>query len=190
LVPFRLKTNALASIGQGFSEPLELLVSGRPRIKYMWMRIVCLDALDSQPPRRKKEKEKKRSHLTEIWKKNFLHETHLCKETHSILVPLLLERTNPLLKLLFPRHGQKQATRSSRDDLFLDLMQALARVLPRFRSGGALTLSLRAYTMAPTVVAPVSQPVVLCGPSGAGKSTLIKKLQDEFPGQYNFSVSR
>ncbi|CAE6411057.1 unnamed protein product [Rhizoctonia solani] len=42
--------------------------------------------------------------------------------------------------------------------------------------------------MAPTFV-PVSQPVVLCGPSGAGKSTLIKKLQDEFPGQYNFSVS-
>ncbi|CUA67152.1 Guanylate kinase [Rhizoctonia solani] len=39
--------------------------------------------------------------------------------------------------------------------------------------------------MAPSV----SRPVVLCGPSGAGKSTLIKKLQDEFPGQYNFSVS-
>ncbi|KAJ1303495.1 hypothetical protein OPQ81_011681 [Rhizoctonia solani] len=39
--------------------------------------------------------------------------------------------------------------------------------------------------MAPTI----SQPIVLCGPSGAGKSTLIKKLQDEFPGQYNFSVS-
>jgi putative ribosome biogenesis GTPase RsgA len=43
--------------------------------------------------------------------------------------------------------------------------------------------------MAPQLV-PTSQPVVLCGPSGAGKSTLIKKLQDEFPGQYNFSVSR
>ncbi|KAG8710759.1 hypothetical protein FRC11_004163 [Ceratobasidium sp. 423] len=39
--------------------------------------------------------------------------------------------------------------------------------------------------MAPSVF----RPVVLCGPSGAGKSTLIKKLQDEFPGQYNFSVS-
>ncbi|KAF8685655.1 Guanylate kinase-like protein [Rhizoctonia solani] len=58
------------------------------------------------------------------------------------------------------------------------------------RFGRALSSCLfaRAYTMAPTLV-PVSQPVVLCGPSGAGKSTLIKKLQDEFPGQYNFSVS-
>ncbi|KAF8606743.1 guanylate kinase [Ceratobasidium sp. AG-I] len=37
--------------------------------------------------------------------------------------------------------------------------------------------------------APSARPVVLCGPSGAGKSTLIKKLQEEFPGQYNFSVS-
>jgi putative ribosome biogenesis GTPase RsgA len=43
--------------------------------------------------------------------------------------------------------------------------------------------------MAPQVT-PSLRPVVLCGPSGAGKSTLIKKLQDEFPGQYNFSVSR
>ncbi|QRV92558.1 guanylate kinase [Ceratobasidium sp. AG-Ba] len=44
--------------------------------------------------------------------------------------------------------------------------------------------------MAPsTQITSTSQPVVLCGPSGAGKSTLIKKLQDEFPGQYNFSVS-
>ncbi|KAG9089813.1 hypothetical protein FS749_001044 [Ceratobasidium sp. UAMH 11750] len=44
--------------------------------------------------------------------------------------------------------------------------------------------------MAPsTQIMPTTQPIVLCGPSGAGKSTLIKKLQDEFPGQYNFSVS-
>ncbi|KAG9103550.1 hypothetical protein FRC06_010035 [Ceratobasidium sp. 370] len=45
--------------------------------------------------------------------------------------------------------------------------------------------------MAPsTQITPTTRPIVLCGPSGAGKSTLIKKLQDEFPGQYNFSVSR
>jgi hypothetical protein len=34
------------------------------------------------------------------------------------------------------------------------------------------------------------RPVVLSGPSGAGKSTLIKRLMDEFPGKYRFSVSR
>ncbi|CAE6494366.1 unnamed protein product [Rhizoctonia solani] len=60
-------------------------------------------------------------------------------------------------------------------------MQTLfGRVLRLPRSTRALF-----STMAPTV----SRPIVLCGPSGAGKSTLIKKLQDEFPGQYNFSVS-
>ena len=33
------------------------------------------------------------------------------------------------------------------------------------------------------------RPVVLSGPSGCGKSTLIKKLQNEFPGKFGFSVS-
>ncbi|KDN40987.1 hypothetical protein RSAG8_07693, partial [Rhizoctonia solani AG-8 WAC10335] len=53
--------------------------------------------------------------------------------------------------------------------------------------GRALVSRALLSTMAPGVS--VHRPVVLCGPSGAGKSTLIKKLQDEFPGQYNFSVS-
>lgn len=34
------------------------------------------------------------------------------------------------------------------------------------------------------------RPLVLCGPSGVGKSTLIKRLFDEFPNQFGFSVSR
>ena len=34
------------------------------------------------------------------------------------------------------------------------------------------------------------QPVVLSGPSGCGKSTLIKKLTNEFPSKFGFSVSR
>ncbi|CAD6219350.1 GSCOCG00004926001-RA-CDS [Cotesia congregata] len=33
------------------------------------------------------------------------------------------------------------------------------------------------------------RPLVLCGPSGSGKSTLIKKLFDEFPDKFGFSVS-
>jgi hypothetical protein len=37
---------------------------------------------------------------------------------------------------------------------------------------------------------PSTQPLVLFGPSGTGKSTLLKKLFDEFPGQFGFSVSR
>ncbi|XP_076657472.1 guanylate kinase isoform X2 [Halictus rubicundus] len=32
-------------------------------------------------------------------------------------------------------------------------------------------------------------PLVLCGPSGSGKSTMIKKLFDEYPDRYGFSVS-
>lgn len=31
---------------------------------------------------------------------------------------------------------------------------------------------------------------MISGPSGAGKSTLISKLQQRFPGQFTFSVSR
>lgn len=33
------------------------------------------------------------------------------------------------------------------------------------------------------------RPLVLCGPSGSGKSTLIKRLFDEFPDTFGFSVS-
>lgn len=34
------------------------------------------------------------------------------------------------------------------------------------------------------------RPCVLCGPSGTGKSTLLKKLFNEFPDKFGFSVSR
>ncbi|XP_006614004.1 guanylate kinase isoform X2 [Apis dorsata] len=33
------------------------------------------------------------------------------------------------------------------------------------------------------------RPLVLCGPSGSGKSTLIKKLFEEFPDTFGYSVS-
>ncbi|XP_026472926.1 guanylate kinase isoform X2 [Ctenocephalides felis] len=33
------------------------------------------------------------------------------------------------------------------------------------------------------------RPLVLCGPSGSGKSTLLKKLFEEFPNTFGFSVS-
>lgn len=33
------------------------------------------------------------------------------------------------------------------------------------------------------------RPIVLCGPSGVGKSTLIKRLFDEYPNSFGFSVS-
>lgn len=45
--------------------------------------------------------------------------------------------------------------------------------------------------MAPTSSTSTSlRPIVLSGPSGTGKSTLLKKLFDEFPDTYGFSVSR
>ena len=31
--------------------------------------------------------------------------------------------------------------------------------------------------------------LVLCGPSGSGKSTLLKKLLDDFPDKFQFSIS-
>lgn len=33
------------------------------------------------------------------------------------------------------------------------------------------------------------RPLVICGPSGSGKSTLLKRLMDEFPDTFGFSVS-
>ncbi len=33
------------------------------------------------------------------------------------------------------------------------------------------------------------RPLVLCGPSGSGKSTLMKRLTEEFPDAFGYSVS-
>ncbi|KAJ8920001.1 hypothetical protein NQ315_006531 [Exocentrus adspersus] len=33
------------------------------------------------------------------------------------------------------------------------------------------------------------RPLVICGPSGSGKSTLVKKMLEEFPDKFGFSVS-
>lgn len=33
------------------------------------------------------------------------------------------------------------------------------------------------------------KPLVFCGPSGSGKSTLLKRLIDDFPDTFGFSVS-
>ncbi|KAJ1564516.1 hypothetical protein HK405_014659, partial [Cladochytrium tenue] len=35
----------------------------------------------------------------------------------------------------------------------------------------------------------VPRPVVVCGPSGAGKSTLLKRIFQEYPDKFGFSVS-
>lgn len=35
-----------------------------------------------------------------------------------------------------------------------------------------------------------NQPIVISGPSGAGKSTILRRLFDEFPGKFGFSISR
>ncbi|RZC39928.1 guanylate kinase [Asbolus verrucosus] len=33
------------------------------------------------------------------------------------------------------------------------------------------------------------RPLVLCGPSGSGKSTLLKKMMEDFPNRFGFSIS-
>ncbi|KWU46189.1 guanylate kinase [Rhodotorula sp. JG-1b] len=38
-------------------------------------------------------------------------------------------------------------------------------------------------------VAALIRPVIICGPSGTGKSTLLKKLFNEFPDKFGFSIS-
>ncbi|KAF9738356.1 guanylate kinase [Paraphaeosphaeria minitans] len=45
--------------------------------------------------------------------------------------------------------------------------------------------------MAPTNTSAISshRPIVISGPSGSGKSTMLKRLFDEYPGKFGFSVS-
>ena len=65
------------------------------------------------------------------------------------------------------------------------------RTLTSFRllRNTASAASTAASRMAPTASASL-RPVVISGPSGTGKSTLLKKLFDEFPDSFGFSVSR
>lgn len=51
----------------------------------------------------------------------------------------------------------------NRKHLFIAVFNKMARCLPR--------------------------PLVLCGPSGSGKSTLLKRILEEFPDSFGFSVS-
>jgi hypothetical protein len=58
------------------------------------------------------------------------------------------------------------------------------------------TFTHQTSTMAPLETIPISkealsahQPIVISGPSGAGKSTILKRLFDEFPGKFGFSIS-
>ncbi|CDZ98457.1 guanylate kinase [Phaffia rhodozyma] len=48
-----------------------------------------------------------------------------------------------------------------------------------------MSVSTSAVTTGPNF----TRPLVLFGPSGTGKSTLLKKLFEEFPGKFGFSVS-
>lgn len=42
---------------------------------------------------------------------------------------------------------------------------------------------------ATTTAIEANRPIVISGPSGAGKSTILKRLFDEFPDKFGFSVS-
>jgi hypothetical protein len=62
---------------------------------------------------------------------------------------------------------------------------------PSFR-----TFTHNTSTMSPIDSVPISrdalaanQPIVISGPSGAGKSTILKRLFDDFPGKFGFSIS-
>ena len=47
--------------------------------------------------------------------------------------------------------------------------------------GSTVTFARRSLAMV--------RPLVLCGPSGSGKATIMKRLTDEFPTSFGFSVS-
>ena len=67
------------------------------------------------------------------------------------------------------------------------LHSQLCLVRTRFYSCGPAKQS---FSMAPTTKSSsMNRPIIFSGPSGAGKSTLLRRLQDDHPGKFGFSVS-
>ncbi len=61
--------------------------------------------------------------------------------------------------------------------------------LLRLRPPARLLLSSSPLLRLASSASSMARPLVLCGPSGSGKSTVMKKLTDEFPDAFGFSVS-
>lgn len=53
-------------------------------------------------------------------------------------------------------------------------------------AGAKKEITLKMYTQ---LTATGPRPLVLCGPSGSGKSTLLKRLFEEYPNTFGFSIS-
>jgi guanylate kinase len=96
----------------------------------------------------------------------------LLRESRSIdlQIPTHLRLTHPSLSNLHPKNVHNT---------------------PSFR-----TFTHNTSTMSPIDSVPISrdalaanQPIVISGPSGAGKSTILKRLFDDFPGKFGFSIS-
>jgi len=64
---------------------------------------------------------------------------------------------------------------------------AVLQQLPQSNVGKETIINHRTFSHHKMANPP--KPLVICGPSGVGKSTIIKRLTDEFPGLFGFSVS-
>merc|ERR1711937_943205 len=69
------------------------------------------------------------------------------------------------------------------------VVRAQQPVISLERMHSALVVSARVQRNFHSAAGITMRPLVLAGPSGVGKSTLVKRLQDEFPGSFGFSVS-
>ncbi|XP_066929632.1 guanylate kinase-like isoform X1 [Clytia hemisphaerica] len=71
------------------------------------------------------------------------------------------------------------------------LQQILSTSTRAVKMGAGLCGGSKVQVAASTSMAagPKLRPIVLSGPSGCGKSTIIKKLMENYPGQFGFSVS-
>jgi hypothetical protein len=90
--------------------------------------------------------------------------------------------------LRIPTH--LRTTRHSLPNLTTTVQSCKSASSPPLRT---FTQTSHSFKMAPTdpsvSALSVHQPIVISGPSGAGKSTILKRLFDDYPGKFGFSIS-
>lgn len=117
----------------------------------------------------------------------------------AIPMPLNLPQSVLALPILIARPSGRFVIRASVPPAELSHHNSLSSRLHLEGSKLAANSRIRPFTTSSTTMAPTETPntgalqdnlpIVISGPSGAGKSTILKRLFDEFPDKFGFSIS-